>query len=244
MNNIESLVDLYIAKKREETKKTQNTWYLSSLGGCLSGVYYSRLKGQKEYPPQKLRVFQAGNIYEDFVAKCMIEGNKKTKYFLQEHVENKELNVSGRIDVLAKTKDKYIIYELKTINERGFFYNDLPYHHHVMQVLGYKHFMFGNNDNVETKLVYISKDTFLLKEMVIPYQPKIITEIEQSLMILNEAWKNKKPPKEEPGVIFDEKRKRWTVNWKAKFCAYHEMCSKDDNWLNKATVKAKELNNR
>jgi hypothetical protein len=242
-NNIETFVDEYIAKKREEDKKKYSNWYLSSLGGCLSGVYYSRLNNGSEFAPQKLRVFQIGNIFEDFVAKTVKDKeNKDFKVFFQERVENKAHDVSGRIDILIKEPKKYTIYELKTIHERGFFYNDLPYHHHVMQITGYKHFLFGNNENVDMKLVYISKDSFLLKEIPVPFQPSVVSQIELELKQLNEAWKAKKPPKPVPDLTFNENKQKWEVNWKARFCPYHHLCTGNENWLEEAKMKVKDLN--
>lgn len=243
--SIEKIIDEYIAKKREETKRDYSHWFMSSLGGCLSGVYYSRLYNGSEFTPQKLRVFEIGNLFEELIAKIVKKrADNDFKVFTQEKVENKELDVSGRIDILVRQAIRDIIYELKTIHERGFFYNDLPYPHHIMQITAYKHFLFGNTDRAETRLVYISKDSFLVKEFLIPYQPLVVKDIINQLTILNKAWKEKKPPKPEPNIVFDNIKKKWVVNWKARYCPYHHLCTGNDHWLEEAKLKVAELNKK
>jgi hypothetical protein len=196
---------------REEEDYEQTSWYISGFGTSMLGRYMSRLKIEPDQPidDRLLRVFSLGNQIEDWVVD-LLEENPDYEIETQNRIEDKDLGVSGRLDVLLKDKKtgEQIIVELKSKNSRAFWYMDKQgqgaQHHHKLQIWGYLWLMNIEKGNI----VYISKDDqAILEYPVFRNDEDLKKQFFEEAAILNWCWKNKVPPQPE-----DKKSWQWKYN--------------------------------
>jgi CRISPR/Cas system-associated exonuclease Cas4 (RecB family) len=213
---IQNLIDEHIREEfNQRGKKEQSSWYISKLGGCLRGVFLERLGKESDEPfdNRTLRVFNAGNIFEDWVVN-LLEQQKDVKLEKQTRVEDKELGVSGYVDAIVEYQGEKRPYEIKSKHSRSFWYmvnkQEGPMRHHEYQLWMYLKLL-----NIsEGSLLYISKDDLTVAEFIVQLKNrKLEKEVMHNLKILNDCWKTKTlPPLPDP------------KSWQAKFCGYHKQC--------------------
>lgn len=202
--NIQQLIDEKIQKERKEW--TPTSWNPSSIGGCLCGAYLRR-KGEKptkRLDERKLRVFEAGKIFEKFVVDLLPTHEEQVR------IEDKKLDVTGYADVVIEDE----VIEIKSQNSKAFWYytkRKEPQEHHLMQLWLYMHEL----KKPKGRLVYVSKDDLAIQEYPLFYniESEIAKKTLERIAILNEAWKTGVPPKPaEDGT------------WQAKYCDFHDKC--------------------
>lgn len=221
--SISDLVDKHIAEQENE-KKEINSWHISKIGSCLSGLYLERLGAtpEKSLDSRTLRVFEAGKMFESWVIE-KIKNTEGYKFEEQVRVEDKNLDVSGYADILVtKPNGEKEVVELKSQHSRAFWYMDKsgkPNRQHQMQLWMYLYLL-----NIENgKLVYVSKDDLAIAEYVVELNDEELkVETLGRLEILNRAWKEKLPPRPNE----DE------TAWENKYCRFHKQCKHQDNYLN------------
>lgn len=222
---IQEIIDQKTSSKECRPK---TSWWFSDMGKCLSGVYYARLgKTPKPKDPRTLRVFEVGNIFEEWVCKAL-EG--PTTIVRPETIHLPQYDLSGRPDAIITLPDSTKeVLEFKTVHSDKFWWmnkkNEGPDEHHLMQL------WWGMKATgiPKGRLVYISKDDLCISEFTLDITDDIIsTKCLEEINILNEAWNNKIPPK--PVDTFINKK----INWKAKYCDYHQYCLNNENWLDDA----------
>jgi hypothetical protein len=220
----QSLIDQSIAKKnKDRDKKTQTSWYISSIGACMRGNYLSRLGVEPDIPFTKrvLRIFDMGNKVEDWVVSLLKE---QEGYIIdtQVRVEDEKLNVSGYADVMItnkKTKEEKI-YEIKSKHSRSFHWMDKKgqgaQREHEYQLWTYL-YLLGID---EGSIVYISKDDSCILEYPVKRDDEEIKkEVFDYLNLMNKAWKEKDPrilPLPDQNA------------WQGKYCSYHKKCLEID----------------
>ncbi len=222
--SIQQLITAELGKPRE--KKEQNTWYVSSLGACPTGVYLARLGLEPDEPfdERTLRVFSLGKHLEDWIESLIAKEAEAGGFTIEREVriELPELNISGRVDFIIKDKDGNVLpYELKSKHSKAFWYmikkGEGPNRHHEYQLWCYLEAL-----KVESgRLCYVSKDDLAIQEFIVNRDnEKLRNEVMDCVNILNKAWKEKLPP---PPA--DEK------SWQAKYCSYHELCVIQSKYL-------------
>ena len=95
---IQDIIDKAIKEERENReKREQDAWHISSLGGCLRGVYFERLgnKPDYEFDSRTLRVFNVGNLMEDWLVGKLKTQEDIVKVETQIKVEDIDLNITG-----------------------------------------------------------------------------------------------------------------------------------------------------
>ena len=242
--SIQSVINQALRENREDREKDK--WWASDLGKCLSGVYYNRLgvEPDEEFDDRTLRVFEAGNLFEDFVIDTVKNIYSGDEIEEQIRVEDTERDISGRLDLAIPSKGT--IYEVKSIHSRAFWWMEKrgqgAYEHHKKQLM----FYLLNTDYSEGHIVYVSKDDLSIAEFVVFDDDEyLISEIENELDILNSSWEAQEAP--DPWltnpVEFKEANKNpYVVNWKAKRCSHHSHCMKDDDWLKKVEQYCRKAN--
>lgn len=236
-----------LKEDRERTRKREG-WYASDLGGCPSGIYYDRLDERKEENDLKtLLTFEYGHQVHRGIENLI----ERSGYLVGKeddlHVVNKLLGASGRADMLLKVEDYHFLYDIKTIHEFAFRWLDKDgqaKYHHQQQIHFYYDELKKKYDNLHMIVLYAPKGNQAgnIREMYVPYQPKISRENTQFFKTLQKAWETKTPPEPAPNIIFDEDKGQWVVNWVAKYCNYHKLCTGNENWLKEAEAEAKEQN--
>jgi len=212
--DIEKIIDDSI--KADQEDREINSWHISKLGSCLRGVYYERLgvEPDKPFDARTLRVFDVGNQFEDWIVK-RLGFDKSLKIETQERVEDKELNISGRIDALVTLEDEQEIWEFKTKHSRAFWYmtkEGKPMRQHEYQL-----FMYLFIKQIKKgRLVYISKDDLCIQQFFVSLDDaKLRDEVFTQINLLNSAWKAKDPSLL---PLPDDK------DWQAKYCRFHSRC--------------------
>jgi len=156
------------------------------------------------------------------------------------------------IELAKYFKKKYpngftpIICENKSINSNAFWarknYIGFGYIHHQMQLYTY----LKATDIKRGVLLYISKDDLMIEECPM-YNPterleKIwIKDIEQMTYYI----KNNIIPPKEDDIIWDEKKKKWIINWKVSWSSYFTKITgfKDSKeWEKSLRPKVNKLN--
>lgn len=227
MNGIQDLINASV--REERAAKEQRHWFISRLGQCPTGQYLERagFKPDKPFDDRTLRVFNVGNVFEDWIVKLLAKQDKFVLE-LQVPVEDQVRDISGKADFILTTNEIPIVYELKTVHSGAFWWMfkggmkygkhyepSGPKPQHIIQLWWYLKLL-----NIPMGvLMYISKDDLTIKECpVLLNNIDIEKEAEETLAILNEAWRTKTPP---PPITDPEDPR---TAWHGKYCPYHLQC--------------------
>jgi CRISPR/Cas system-associated exonuclease Cas4 (RecB family) len=234
-----SIQKLLSEKAQEHSNWDKDNWWISDIGKCPSGVFYAR-KGKEPTSPiddRTARVFSVGKMFHGWV-QDIIEENLDNA-LIEKNVKNEELNLTGRADIVLP--DKGLVYELKSTHSKSFHWmrktNGFPKEHHKKQLMAYM-WLLGIK---EGRVLYISKDDLSFSEYPVKYDEGIIEEIKDYFKLLNEAWEKDEPPEPVDSIVYDEGKDKWVLNWKARYCDYHEICAGED-WKKEARKQLKEKN--
>lgn len=215
--SLQELINNSIREKRNGEKKEQKSWYASSLGGCLRGIYFQRLgvKPDTELTDRELRVFNVGNQMEDWLIK-LISSQKKVKAETQVRVYSEEWNLSGKVDLVMEYNGIKKIYEIKTKHSRAFWWmlkEGKPMRQHEQQLWIYLELLGIEEGN----LIYLSKDDLAIQEYIIRRNDKKLEEeVLDQINLLNKSWKEKDPALL-PLLAKD--------SWQNKYCRFHSHCT-------------------
>jgi hypothetical protein len=214
------MIDRYL--EREIKQKEIGRYYPSEIGSCLRKVWYA-YKIPKETPKELRRIFEAGNILHDFVARVLRSDKNPDVELLESELpfkfEYEDFVISGRIDnvLLLKVEEKKILVEVKSC--KSLYYIDKPKPEHETQLQFYMWAMRIHNGI----LLYIEKNTLNSKIFAVPFDEKRAIAIADRFKTLHECLKvNKLPPAEAK----NDNR----MNWMCRYCDWKDEC--DINSLN------------
>jgi len=229
----EKLVKDNKEKDPEYFSHREGVIHASSIYGCLRGVVHEMLgeKPNEEYSARQLGIFQAGNLFEDYVVSSLgdrvIEGQREYVY------KYKSLTLVGRSDYIINDNGIMRIGENKSVHSDSFWYRQregtLVAWQNQIQLQIYmwlEREIFGNE--LDGIFSYISKDDCAVISAPVKYNPRFINEIvKPALEIINEAYEKKDPTIAPlPSMtIFNEARSQWQINWLCKYCNYHNHCA-------------------
>lgn len=235
-------------RDEEKESRERTHWHASDLGYCITGAYYDRLSYEQDSGIQKasiddgsLMTFAIGHIAHDWLegtadrAKVVIAKEDGLKVF------DEILNASGRGDLIIEIGDYRILYDIKTVHPGVFFWNEkrgwTSSEPHQQQL----HFYYDRlKDKYNINLManaYVSKDFkdgLKIQEVLVNYNPDISKKNENFFLRLQASWKDKVPPQPEEDVVFNEDKGVWEVNWKSRYCKYHDLCTGNPNWKKEA----------
>lgn len=243
--DLQHIINAHLREEQKERRERRG-WYVTDLGQCPKGIYLQRLEGAPEYDDRRLRLFSVGSIFQEW----LVDKVKRAGYEVvtEERTEAPQFHLSGRADLLIRGEDKTLLYEIKTMHSRGFWYREkggrLALPHHELQVTAYLWLLKEKYPGIEGRLCYVSKDDLAVMTVEVPYREKLVEEIKEQLHVLNEAWESQEPPSAALEVVFDEGQGKWAVNWQGRYCALHERCTGDPDWLAKAEKKVRGLNKK
>lgn len=240
------------AKDPEYFAHREGIIHATSLTRCLRGVVYEMLgiKKDNEIEARKFGVFQAGNLFEEYVIKSL--GEKVIERQRQYTYIYKNLTLVGRSDCILNDNGVMRIGECKSVHSDSFFYRQregtlIAWNNQIqLQIyMWLERELFGNNWDAE--LIYISKDDCTVSHCALRYNPDIIEKIvKPALDIINEGYTSKNPEAAPlpPMVIFSDAKHQYQKNWLCTYCEYHSSCA-GAGWIleatNLVTTRNKEL---
>ena len=214
-----SLVDAYL-RSRQHIKKIRprGTLYVTDLvKPCLLQAYYS-ITQPREYPVEKLRIFEAGNVLEDFWAQILSDnlgvrvlGTQVPAYYVTD-----DLEIHGRVDVLAQHDNEAIVaHEVKSAKSAHWM--ETPRDGHVEQLQFYLNVLDINQGQVD----YLDKEAFVQgenpidKSFQITRNPTIFYTLISRAGTLSLSLKNGVPPL--------GNREAWNGRV-CEYCQYSDLC--------------------
>jgi hypothetical protein len=134
---VTSIIDETLRKRRSKIRPNDVLYVTDLTKSCLRKAYLD-IKNPQKYPIETLRIFEAGNILEDYWIKILEEDSDHTVLSSQlpARYYGKGFSVHGRIDIITQTKNgSLMVREVKTI--KSFRYLNEPKSDHVNQIQFY-----------------------------------------------------------------------------------------------------------
>ena len=251
---ISELVDAKLLKDNQEKdpeyfKHRPGVVHASSLYGCLRGAIHAVLgtPPSKEPDARKLGVFQAGNLFEDYIIDSL--GDRVVERQRQYEYKYKSITLVGRSDYRIDDNGVMRIGENKSVHSDSFWYRQregtLVAWHNQIQLQIYmwlERELFKNS--YEGIFSYISKDDCTVESAPVKFNQRIIQEIViPALDIINEGYEKKDPNVAPlPAMsIFNEDKEQYQKNWLCTYCDYHNHCA-GAGWLLEAMDEVSRRN--
>ena len=216
MNNMDidfdKMIDNYL--RREYKKKEIGKYRPSEIVSCLRKVWFSYLY-PKEISKEVIRIFEAGNILHDFIAKVLkSEKNPEVELLMNEvpiEIKKDDFTIFGKIDdlILIRIGDRKALVEVKSCKE-------LPESPKMMNIQQIQLYM----DSIkvyEGYLLYVEKNTLKTRAFKINYNKEIVNALMEKFDTLHKCLKNNVPPIPE-GKIFKN------LNYLCKNCEWKNEC--------------------
>lgn len=218
--NIEKAIDEGVEKEPREEGYQQKTWYASGLGSCPTSRYLDRISPNPdtELEPRVKRVLSIGNMFEDWLVE-KIKHVEDVTFEQQTRVEDTDLNISGKLDLLATKGDDKVVYEIKSKHSKAFWYmktQGAPINNQ-MQLWFYLHCL----EIDEGRLVFLSKDDLTIKEYVVYRNDKELKKkVFDEARYLNMCLEKKIPPLPYP-----------KTKWQSKYSNYGKQIFEQPEYL-------------
>ncbi|MCK9482826.1 MAG: hypothetical protein M0R34_00470 [Candidatus Marinimicrobia bacterium] len=216
VETIQQLIDKSLIRQpRERSGK----WSPSSFGRCYRAQYWNRKDEPQSNPPDKrtLRVFNAGNLFEDFVVSLLPKD-----YQLQVLVESDD--VKGYADIVTSNE----VIDIKSQHSKSFWYmskfkkDDIKKEKYPnwLQVMYYTRELkkdFG-------RLVFVSKDDLCIMEFVQPLDDYWLAQLDMELSELRRLWEQDELPKAEPRCFINKDGK----SKECQYCSFKILCEETE----------------
>jgi hypothetical protein len=212
--------DSLIPKERERSGK----WNPSSFGMCYRQQFWNRKNEPKSEPidERTLRIFKAGQLFEDFVVGLLPKDNG---YQFQVKVETDD--ILGYADIVSENE----VADCKSVHSKSFWWmtksQDIKKdkYHNWLQVMYYAtelNKQFG-------RLVFVSKDDLCIQEYVQPVDDYWKREINAEIATLRFLWDSDILPKAEPRCTPKvDKRTGEITYWQCSYCSFLTLCLKTE----------------
>ena len=208
--------DKILVEKQQELHDATKAFYVSDMAMCFRKRILKRMgKEQEPFNERTLRLFYVGNqnhlLYCDILAKAGALLDKEISCYWQEY------ELAGRADALVQTQNNGILlYEFKTTHSRKLLHFDIEEDkRYILQGLTYLHLLNPNYNNTlkQLRLVLVSRDDLLIKEITFYLTEQWMNEIIIDIKTLWDYWQKKEiPPELEKGV------------WECKYCGMIKHC--------------------
>jgi hypothetical protein len=233
--NIDQLISEKISKR--DSSSRNGNFHVTSLPNCPRGVLIARRNPELvSHDDRTLRVFECGHLFESFVVDAI---PKEYLLATQEVLVWKELGLVGSCDIIIQDPDGYPhLLEIKSQNSQAFHWNKKrggeanPIH--VQQVSLYYSKLKEKYPNLRMSIVYISKDDLCIEQYQVEYNQKTVDASLARAKALKKHWDAGTLPEKSDPVIYDKLKKKWEVDWRARYCPVHNLCMENDNWESEA----------
>jgi len=205
--SLDELLRTYLLSQEEEgfKKRDNNWWYASELGTCLRKQFLRRLgiKG-KEKQWRITFLAEQGKAIHNRIQDAI--KNTGRLVAAEESIEDNDLRLKGRFDLIVnlndKTEEPYLtLIDIKTQRPEAFFRRakdpakDKVKEFQKKQLASY--FFFARRkypDLKDARIYYMDRGGGAREEFVFKFKPETFKEILDELNLLNTYWKNKEIP--------------------------------------------------
>ena len=220
MKTIQQLIDESLVRDKHIRS---GKWSPSSFGRCFRNQYWNRKDEPQTNPPDErtLRVFRAGNLFEDFVRELIVGNGTGWKYIGKDPIECDDVKGFGDLECDNEVAD------IKSQHSRAFWWmtkskdikkDKYPNWLQVMYYTREQKKQFG-------RLVFVSKDDLCIQEYVQPLDHYWLLEIAKELATLRLLWKRQELPPAEPRCYFNTKGE----SNECKYCNWQDKCKEIEN---------------
>lgn len=213
MVDFDALIDKHL--HREEKERKIGEYYPSELGSCLLQIYY-RYTEPLPVSPEKRRIFAAGEIIHEFIAKVLAAQTDQhlTERSITIPIDFKnQISLRGRLDNFFVLNDgEPTVVEVKSTASLAYVNSAKP--EHVMQLTPYLLAMNCSKGHV----LYVEKNTLQVKSFEVAYDPKTMQEISDRVFSLHFQILLKTPPT--PDWKTDKSKA-----WMCGYCEHSAHCS-------------------
>lgn len=232
-------------------------WYASDIGKCPRGVYLAR-KGEKPTNPpdaRSRRIMKMGKKVEDVIVEDyeralhpFIEAGTIKEIRTQQYLIDEKREISGKPDIFIVRNDDmpHLLIEVKSVSSKAFWWmakqEDPIKPEHRGQNHWYYTRLIEEFKNIEMRVLYVSRDDLTIKELSMDYDPLLEKQTNDFFDMLGEHFKAGTLPPAEPDIIDNPINGLKQVNFKAKFCSHHGLCTGNLAWEQEAEKKVELLN--
>lgn len=211
--------DLVAAKLEADNKAKDPEYYnhrdgvihSSSLYGCVRGLIHQAIGSQKTSvpDPRKLGVFEAGNLFEDFIIESL--GDRVLEKQREYNYQHKSIMLVGRSDYRIEDAGIMRIGENKSVHSDSFWYRKnegtlVAWHNQIqLQIYMWLERVLFKNE-WEGIFSYISKDDCTVESAPVKFNQAIIDEVVIPVLDLVSAGYDRVKP------LADERRRLLAAN--------------------------------
>lgn len=232
--SLTALIDETVKKNQKD--KEYASWRASSIGSCPRSHFYKRLGVKQTTPPNFIsqRKFEVGNIFHEWIQDVYFSSldKEKTKEITsqwkhllagmgaEQEIEDEELDLAGRYDMLVVEGGKRILYDIKTIHSQAFWRLEKSggsvkdqWPHYWMQLGAYMLILKRQGNPVDVgRIILVSKDDLVTKEVSYFLTPELEKAVLDEVAMLNKHWEDKTLPE----CTCHETKDKWAVG----FCPF------------------------
>jgi len=227
-NGGEVNVPIHLKYRPEDSLKSMLRF--SSSGKCPRAISYSMLYPEQKEPlsARAISIFQLGHIVHDVERSIIAEVNELVDQEKEVFIEVDDFKVFGHIDGILKLKNKDVLLDIKTVNERAWkeFDRETP-KDYIAQLNVY---MYATGLREAYLWVY-NKGTSHRKIVPIPYNELVVEESLERFRSAIHGYKTGELPerpysyKEFETEFYIER----TLPWQCSYCAFTRLCWPDFN---------------
>lgn len=215
---VRPIVDAFLLEESKKLRDYGNFWSASSAGYCMRKTMFERLGVphiENENAARKQRVFSAGHAFHSWIQDLTEQAGVSIAQEIE--LKDEDLMVIGHFDDLVVIEGVPILYDYKTVNSRSFMWarkqkkesgTTTMSRYHRMQLGTYLYILRKLQkesvvpawlDNlpelVESRICKIEKDTLMMDEQQLMWNPELEKDVVGYWRTLNGYWKAKKLPK-------------------------------------------------
>lgn len=200
-----------------------------------------------------LQKFEKGlEVFEDGWQQVLFNGYTDPDIEMietQHYIRDEKLDIGMRLDLLFRMKPgtkPSLIYEIKSMNSKGFWWMKKKTgkfegkEEHINQAHLYLDYLVKEIPDIQARLLYVSRDDMMTEEVIVEYNKAKAKVAKDKLKLLNSCWQTKTVPPIESSIVYEDGK--YKVNWKAKYCSHHALCTGDTKWEQHAENEVAELN--
>ncbi len=210
---------------------------LSSSGKCVRAITYSIYAREyaeksdilqiKDISPRSISVFQLGHTLHELERLLISEVNELVSMEMDVFLDiDEKYKIPGHIDGILKLKDRDVIIDVKTVNEKTYKeFQKAPREDYVKQLNAY----MEATGIKEAYLWVYNKGTSHRMIIPIPYDEAIVSQVKNNFKIAIKAFEERKiPPRPYSPIIKDSGNSVvQTLPWQCSYCEFVQQCWPD-----------------